>query len=262
MLFVFLWWRSRSNSSATTSSSGIPVGMPVAGGSAGSSGSGGAGFSALTQALQQASAQRQKLAQAQQTALSEVEMQNQTQAMGQMSTFQKALAAVQTQISQQTQAMMQEVAAIQAGRSNSTLSSLSSNVSVPSRTSGLTVEQWAQNLDIPLSWAQQYLQSGGSMSSPLTSLNRWLDQQGYRNPSTGALNTISPAVVQQGTSGGTQTYVPGSAPATASHPAGPGGVWKGSTGSQIRNLFRSTYGSNWRTIWQQQHAAQVAKYGQ
>jgi hypothetical protein len=51
-----------------------------------------------------------------------------------------------------------------------------------------------------------------------------------------------------------QTYVAGTQPATASSPAG-GGIWAGLNDAQTASLFQATYGNNWQSVWQQQHAA-------
>lgn len=189
----------------------------------------------------------QKLQQASSTATSQLQ-----------SALASAIASIQGQQSQAQSAITSLYAGAQQGVQPAP-ANLANVPYSPQSSISATAAWFAKRLGIPEEWAQQYLDSGHTISEPVSVVNAWLDSMGYRNPSSGALNLVSPAVQAAGSRYG--AYVPGSQPATPEHPAG-GGVWNGMTDQQIQSLFERTYGSNWQQVWEQQHQAALAKYGQ
>ena len=169
-----------------------------------------------------------------------------------------AIASIQGQQSQAQSAITSLYAGAQQGVQPAPANQ--ANVPYSPQTSISATAAWfAKRLGIPEEWAQQYLDSGHTISEPVSVVNAWLDSMGYRNPSSGALNLVSPAVQAAGSRYG--AYVPGNQPASPSNPAG-GGLWNGMNDQQIQSLFERTYGANWQQVWEQQRQAALAKYGQ
>lgn len=198
---------------------------------------------------------------------------NQAASQAQQSWLQQAMQAMQDafttqgqQMQSQAQAAQSSLAAILAQDQSSLASQTQRAQSIGVATGGIgpvatptasNVSAWATSLGIPLSWAQQYLSQGGTMGAGLGPLQAFLDSKGYRNQD-GSLNLVPAAVRAAGSQTG--AYVAGGHPASAASPAG-GGTWNGQSDAQIQQLFRNTYGPNWQTQWNQQHAAAVAKNG-
>ena len=285
-LVVVLWYLWHQNSSSQQSTASVPYSVPSASGST-SGGSGGStpipDMSALSNSLQQAmqdasnalstqvqQAQQALQSQSQQEQASIAALMQQEQAASQQqiqqeqavnqSYLQKLQQAGSSATSQLQSALAQAIASLQTQQGVQPASANQASVPYSPQTSiSSAAATFAKNLGIPEEWAQQYLNSGHTASEPLSTLQAWLNSMGYRNPSTGALNLISPAVQAAGSRYG--AYVPGNQPASPQHPAG-GGLWNGMSDTQIQQLFQRTYGSNWQTVWQQQHQAALAKYGQ
>ena len=274
-LVVVLWYLWHQNSSSQQSTASVPYSVPSASGST-SGGSGGStpipDMSALSNSLQQAMQdasnalstqvqQAQSALQSQtQQELSSIAAQMQQEQAANQSYLQKLQQAGSSATSQLQSALAQAIASLQTQQGVQPASANQASVPYsPQSSISSAAATFAKNLGIPEEWAQQYLNSGHTASEPLSTLQAWLNSMGYRNPSTGALNLISPAVQAAGSRYG--AYVPGSQPASPEHPAG-GGVWNGMTDQQIQSLFERTYGANWQHVWEQQHQAALAKYGQ
>ena len=284
---VVVWYLWHQNSSSQQSVAAIPSGGSTSGsGLSGSNSSSGGtlpDLSALSSSIQQAmqdasnalSTQLQQQQQALQTQFQQEQasiaaLMQQEQAASQQqiqqeqaanqSYLQKLQQAGSSATSQLQSALAQAIASLQTQQGVQPASANQASVPYsPQSSISSAAATFAKNLGIPEEWAQQYLNSGHTTSEPLSTLQAWLNSMGYRNSSTGALNLISPAVQAAGSRYG--AYVPGSQPATPEHPAG-GGVWNGMTDQQIQSLFERTYGSNWQQVWEQQHQAALAKYGQ
>lgn len=251
--YLFIRKASTANNSGTTTSA-INGNIPVAGGQAASAANTSQVTSDISSLAQQVIDKMNATSAQNQGALEQQFQQEQAAQTAQESSFSDKIQALMGQLTGAAQAQQDALTAranslmVALGQAPSGLTTGIATAPTNTQSTATEIANWAAGLGINVQTAAQAVQGlGGNIHNiSLQQLDSWLATN-HIDP------TLSPAANQYKAQQGSG-YQPGSAPATASNPAG-GGLWKGQTDQQIQQLFQNTYGPNWKAIWTQQHNA-------